>query len=725
MKITQLATAALLTAFAILAAIIWTGCSKPVDKGPWLVDDDGGKKLDDFPELAADVFAKMDAPLKFDPSKPEDLAAIKGRNTWNLWSGGNQTFWDRMARESYGLIDLLKTLDSRKRSSRFSEMGLINQPGYTQATKPDEFGLWIDEVVEPEPAEIDPKVFGKPSGVMGFRLFPNPDFKGDAVRKWDAERFYTDENYANDKTLVRPYRVGVSCGSCHIAFHPLFPPADPVNPKWENLSSIIGNQYIHEGRTFAHNVKPGGFFWEMTQTQPRGTSDTSRIATDNINNPNTINGIFLLGARAALGHQETVSKETALLPGDEGPNSEPRVLKDGADSVGVMGATVRVYINIGTFSQHWLRQHNALIGLVKQRPFSIETAQEYSVFWNANERNAPNIAAFFQRVQPMRLTDAPDGAKYVTTDEAVLKRGKAVFAQECARCHSSKRPQQGEDAKEWFTREVMKPDFLENNFLSDEQRYSVTELETNSARACATNAMKGHIWDVFSSNDYKAQKSPGTIKVYNPYADREEDVAFKIPGNGPGYYRTPSLIAIWTSAPFLHNNALGKYNGDPSVAGRMAAFDDAIGKLLWPERRLDKQSIWRTSQECKLQIHNAVLPEGLRELLQRAGQIDDDGYFRIGHIPAGTPVNLLANVDPDASKRKLLKLFVKIKRAMLHMHTQKMDDAAKKEYMKTHVAPALFEVSKCPDLIEDRGHYFGTHRSDEDKKALIEFLKLM
>ena len=185
-----------------------------------------------------------------------------------------------MSREAYGLIDLLKTIDSRNRGTRFKEMGLINQPGYKQASKPDPYGLWIDEAVEPESAAIDPKVYGRPTGIMGFRLFQNPDFKDDAVKKWDANRYYQDPDYAADRSLVRPYRVGAACGSCHIAFNPCNPPADPENPKWENLASAIGNQYIREGRAFAHNVKEGGFLWEMLKTQPPGTSDTSRIATD-------------------------------------------------------------------------------------------------------------------------------------------------------------------------------------------------------------------------------------------------------------------------------------------------------------------------------------------------------------------------------------------------------------------------------------------------------------
>ena len=121
---------------------------------------------------------------------------IKGRNTWNLWCGGNEQFWDRMSRESFGLMDLLKTIDSRNRGTRFKEMGLINQPGFQKASKPDENGIWLDEAVSPEDAAIDPKVYGRPTGIMGFRLFPNPAFDDRAKKNWDGERYYSDANYA-------------------------------------------------------------------------------------------------------------------------------------------------------------------------------------------------------------------------------------------------------------------------------------------------------------------------------------------------------------------------------------------------------------------------------------------------------------------------------------------------------------------------------------------------
>lgn len=694
------------------------GCRSSRDS---LVDDAEGRTPADFPELAVDVFQPLDGGIALTEDE------IKGRNTWNLWCGGNEQFWERMSRESFGLMDLLKTIDSRNRSTRFKEMGLINQPGFQKASKPDENGVWLDEAVEPESSAIDPKIYGRPTGIMGFRLFPNPAFDDEAKKKWDGERFYRDADYATNPKLIRPYRIGVSCGACHIAFNPLSPPDDPEKPRWENLSSAIGNQYIREGRTFANNVKEGGLFWEMLKVQPPGTSDTSRIATDNLNNPNTINPIFLLGERLAAGHGEVItSKETLSMPGlDVDPTTHamkvPMVLKDGADSVGVPGATLRVYINIGMYSQHWLQQHNALLGLSPQKPFEISTAQKNSVYWMATQDKFTNIAKFFSRLKPVYLADAPGGDAYLTKDAAVLQRGAIVFAENCASCHSSKQPPAGVDADEWFTEAVLKDDFREGNFFADERRHPVSEIKTNAARAFGTNATKDHIWANFSSDTYKQLPAITPIEVYNPYTDKMQP--FPSPSGGPGYYRTPSLISLWTSAPFLHNNALGEYTGDPSVEGRMKAFDDAVKKLLWPNERLGKDSIWRTSRECSLQIQAAAMPTALRALLKP--HLDPDGYFRLGPIPAGTPVNLLANLDPDTDRAELVQLALKIKAVLVRIKVGNLDSSAAKELMTKEIAPALFAASKCPDLIEDRGHLFGTQLPDEDKRALIEYLKTL
>ncbi len=37
----------------------------------------------------------------------------------------------------------------------------------------------------------------------------------------------------------------------------------------------------------------------------------------------------------------------------------------------------------------------------------------------------------------------------------------------------------------------------------------------------------------------------------------------------------------------------------------------------------------------------------------------------------------------------------------------------------------LIRNNQAPDFVLDRGHMFGTELSDEDKRALIEFLKTM
>jgi cytochrome c5 len=374
------------------------------------------------------------------------------------------------------------------------------------------------------------------------------------------------------------------------------------------------------------------------------------------------------------------------------------------------------------FSEYWLTRHQRLIGLTKQEPFEIPYAREHSVFWRATEERLANIAAFFRRLQPFHLADAPDGQAYVTTDAAVMTRGKEVFAETCAACHSSKQPPPNVDphsgeGKAWLRAAVMDPDFLKDNFLSNEKRYPLTKIETNSARAFATNAKANHVWDNFSSLTYKELSPVDELEFFNPFNEtrpikfkpNEKDVA-------SGYYRTPSLVSIWSSAPFFHNNMLGKFTGDPSVAGRIDAFNDAVEKLLWPEKRLNKDSIWRTQNDCSLHLRREFVPSWLKPLRALA---DRDGYIKTGMIPKGTPVNLLANLDPDF---RHIDVFRKIAEKLVKLKTAKLSrDEAAAEF--NQLIPDLLGANKCPDFVEDKGHYFGTDLPDSDKRALIEYLK--
>ena len=38
-----------------------------------------------------------------------------------------------------------------------------------------------------------------------------------------------------------------------------------------------------------------------------------------------------------------------------------------------------------------------------------------------------------------------------------------------------------------------------------------------------------------------------------------------MPAGGRGYTRPPSLISLWSTAPFLLNNSVGTFDQDPSV----------------------------------------------------------------------------------------------------------------------------------------------------------------
>jgi hypothetical protein len=270
-----------------------------------------------------------------------------------------------------------------------------------------------------------------------------------------------------------------------------------------------------------------------------------------------------------------------------------------------------------------------------------------------------------------------------------VRRGKIAFADNCARCHSSKQPPadvaaDATKAQAWYRESVLSDDFLDKNFLSDDKRYPVTLIGTNIARAAATNAMKGQVWEQFSSETYKQQPAVGPIRgLYNP-RDPDKPIEWNLEGGGRGYYRTPTLISMWATAPYLHNNALGMYVKDPSVRGRMLSFYDSVEKLLWPERRLGVQSVIVTSIDSELRIPNRDKPI---------------------RIPAGTPVDLIARVDP----REVPEIVQN--RLVLNILS---DEALFK---------GLVRRNQAPDFVLDRGHLFGTALPEADKRALVEFLK--
>jgi hypothetical protein len=586
----------------------------------------------------------------------------------------------------------------------------------------------------------------------------------------------------------------MSCAFCHAGPNPIKPPADPEHPQWANLSSNVGAQYFWIDRIFDWDADPTSYVFQMFHTSRPGSLDTSLVSTDNINNPRTMNAIYGLGPR--LQQAKRFGKETLgggslnnkqfndYVPASSPlagffvpPNTvySPRVLKDGADSVGALGALNRVYLNIGLFSEEWLLHFNPLIGGRTTTPIEIAVARKNSTFWGATEAQTPDMALFFLKsTDPHKLKDAPGGAAYLTKNVGMLNRGKMVFADRCARCHSSKLPTPAvgldpggcsgkdyltcwnkywawtktDDFKSKMRQIVMRPDFLDGNFLSAEDRIPVTLLQTNACSPLATNAIAGNIWDNFSSQDYKELPSVGEITIYNPVTGQPSQ--FKMPGGGRGYTRPPSLISLWSTAPFLLNNSVGKFNPSPSVEARMQSFQDSIEKMLWPEKR-EKDSVLgdkipgvidRTTTRSYLRVAPGYVPDNLKTLVGGASRLFPSffkgGGIEIGPIPPGTPVDLIANLDllsdgADLAGRvghdqKVLNVALKLKHDLASLGSNPSDDEARK--VLANLVDPMMELSKCPDYVVNRGHYFGTSYfkeepglSDSDKFALIEFLK--
>lgn len=617
---------------------------------------------------------------------------------------------------------------------------------------------------------VDYTIYGYPSGVVGLRLFLNPDFfdntaAADRARRYwndrvvrNGDRYYTDASINADPQLVRPFRVAMSCGFCHIGPHPLSPPANIEEPEWYNLSTIIGAQYWRAQPVFGGLLPRNNFIYHFLNSQQPGTIDTSLVATDQINNANTMNAVFDVPARldrALLNPPEWQSPANLLLPSieegrqDVNPRHTPRVLLDGSDSVGVFGALARVYLNIGTFWEEWKTRHNAIIGFTPQKPFELEVCQRNSVYWQTNERYRTGyLAAFFTLKRdatpkppkptpasydaqlatgPMKLRDAKDPDGFTPSAAAAAEKakytpaqrieGRKVWLNNCAICHSSKQPagfelafsanwqsiaapKHGEpphytlplDAIDWekFKQGAPYHDYLNrlhalvqaegekphaqwvangrqgpepaipnldtddpwstdhpfwvNNYLSTDIRVPVSLVGTNSGRAMATNGIAGETWDNFSSDTYKKLPAVGRIRIYNPFSGAPLDAfdhtndSYQPPGGGRGYYRPATHISLWATAPFLHNNTLGVFNDDPSVHGRLVAYEDAIRRMLWLKERPYPHLLPEDPQHPDSEI---VSHPGDLRAMGSAAAANDPGF--IYRLPLDTKVHFAAS----------------------------------------------------------------------------------
>ncbi len=833
MRKRYLATAALIVVIVIL--LFWFSGPRP---GHVLDEASRAGLKADYFNSSAHVDVKHDYFHAMDGGIDLDKNEISGRNMWLLWTGGNDRFWDGFSAGSFGSLDFLKTLssydpardtsvsDQKKkeelktrykatRDNRWAYLGLVNEPCFDKAVSPDEnrFGLWLDKRrpdCPADPFEDETKYpgvkigargknmpagsyYGAATGIIGLRLFPNPEFDEAAAKKWDPVRYYTDESYYQSADLVKPYRVGMACAFCHVGPNPVRPPVDANAPEWANLSSNVGAQYFWVDRIFSWESAPKNFVYQLLHTQPPGSLDTSLISTDYINNPRTMNAVYNLGPRLELAKQTDWGKESLAGGGldnrqfndyvSSGPLTRffkapstvwtPRVLKDGSDSVGALGALNRVYINIGLFSEEWLLHFRAMVGGKAATPIEISVAQKNSVYWQATVAQTPDMALFLLKGSaPHRLKDAPGASKYLTEAAATVNEGKLIFADYCARCHSSKLPKPpansdpvncgGKDYLECWNRYwtwtktaefkqqtrpmVLADDFLKDNVLSTDLRVPVTLLETNACSPLATNSIAGNIWDNFSSQTFKDLPSVGTITYYHPFTGEKR--TFKMPAGGRGYTRPASLVSAWSTAPFLLANTVGEFQVSPSVDARMKSFENSITQMLWPERREQDRylknipgKIARTDSPSYVRIPGGYLPAWVRALLKPGAWLfpwlfDKDGsetIVSIGPFPAGMPIGLISNLElalDGASfgeelkqdrviagvllKQNVALKAVRARRDAAQGRDDALDISTVPEFSSPELVDAQLGASKCPDFVVNRGHYFGTSYFKEE-----------
>jgi hypothetical protein len=157
-----------------------------------------------------------------------------------------------------------------------------------------------------------------------------------------------------------------------------------------------------------------------------------------------------------------------------------------------------------------------------------------------------------------------------------------------------------------------------------------------------------------------------------------------------------------------------KYDNDPSVG--------------W---------IDRITTDTYLDVSENYVPSGLRGLVRLSHRLfpflgGEGASISIGPFPAGMPIGLITNIDllgselspsdQRAHRQQLLKLLVRAKKEL-----KKNPDLGT---VLSLLTDELLAVSKCRDLVVNKGHYFGTALfkeepalSADDKRALIAFLK--
>ena len=816
-----------------------------------------------IPETAS---VDQDAPY-FEACAREGLneSECVGRLIWFKATGGNERFHTYTFQQRIGvLVDWFRVLRTDQRDDRFWAWGIINDPACCKPGAPDcpakslneTYGLdWCpgDDVllkyvgkngyVDPacglkdaaldaddphtQGGKVDQRAspcdlrFGTSTGALGLRKFPNPRFdaakwkalngdlatwSGFTAAKAATTGIESDQRVTKlaDASVEPPFLIGTTCGSCHIAFDPLNPPADPAHPKWENIKGLIGNQYTRMSELLGSGMPKSALEYQMFAHARPGVTDTSAISHDQINNPGTINALINVAQRPVFKGEMVTKWRKATTCGAEkdegkcwceaGYNGKcwqkstreddtttvylggqkvvlagvHHILKGGEDSIGGLEAIQRVYFNIGSCSEQCWVNHFADMRQVDpeqrgfgQTSFDIGQCRRDCPNFRAVEDRLQTILDFFASAESDQTDLAVARAKqrkatYTPADLAAdldkdfgkgaVTRGRTVFADNCARCHSSI-PESAGGAfanRDFAAANDAHPRKVRADFLSNDQTTPVTEVGTFRCRSLHSNHKAGHLYMEYASD---------TLRKRPVVADIPERPELK--DGGRGYMRNVSLVNVWATAPFMHNNAIG-----PEICGKPANKDndfhraryvDRDGKLLaaQPDCLRYDPTVEGRFELYKRSMHELLNPKerGTKRTLTNADLIIDVGIrpldgktekplggFGQVRIPEGASAGFLNGLqhkqligDLFLAKRDPAKLEAAGKKAQVATLQAIADEVLKHparfvDILREQRDFLSANYETCTEEIENGGHRFGEDLSDADKKALTAFL---
>jgi len=285
------------------------------------------------------------------------------------------------------------------------------------------------------------------------------------------------------------------------------------------------------------------------------------------------------------------------------------------------------------------------------------------------------------------------------------------------------------------------------DFLGNDQPTPVTEVGTFRCRALHSNHRAGHLYMEYASDTLRKQPLVADIPERNELKD-----------GGRGYMRNISLVNVWATAPFMHNNAIG-----PEICGKPANTDndfararyvDKDGKLIadQPECLRYDPTVEGRFELYKRSMADLLHPKerGIKRTLTNADLIVDVGIrpldgktekpllgFGQVKIPAGASAGFIGGLqhkqligDLFLAKRDPARLEAADKKDLVPTLQAIADDVLKSPARfveilreKRDFLSANYET--CTQEIENEGHRFGEDLSEADKKALTAFLATM